>query len=231
MNKICLFSCFLSLSFAFFLSSCVTQNDPLLDDVPEFEVRNLSFIPGRKITQKKELEKTFLMRWNILGPVEPAAGKDVTHPVLEEEGLLCGSVEAPDDAYWHVRIFNSRARKDRQTGLCNWTKTLSGYTKKSLFYGCNTLLAEKEYKNVTLHLLTAGEVQLFLNGKNKGTFLQPNLPGTNEYLIKGLILKKGANRLVLKYLDKTSAPALRAVAVRFSIPEKEGEEKKISLIR
>lgn len=221
----------IALSVMFFLVSCVKKEDPFLTDTPEFEVRNLSFVPaGKKMEQKKQKEKTFLMRWNILGPILPA-GKDVTIPAIENEELLCGSVEAPGDAYWHVRIFNSRARKDVQTGLCNWTKTLSKYKERSLFYACSTFLTEKEYSNVTLHLQTAGETLLYLNGKKIGTFLSPNLPGKKEYKLKGLTLKEGANRFVLKYLDKKSAPSLRAVSVRFTLTEKDGGEKKISLIR
>lgn len=231
MKQIRLFFYIFSFSVLLFLSGCVTKSDPLLDDVPEFEVRTLSFVPAGKSMTKKDQEKSYLMRWNILGPIEAEKGKNIKQNILEGENLLCGSVEAPDEAYWHVRIFNSRTRKVKQTGLCNWTKTLSGYKGRSLFYACNTLLTEEEYKNVTIHLLTAGEAEVFLNGKNIASFLIPNLPGTKEYLIEGVTLKKGANRLILKYLDKTPSPSLRAVAVRFSMQENALKEKKIALIR
>ena len=222
---------FLPLLLLAFLSGC-QSNDPLLEGVPEFEVRKLSFAPaGEKIFQGKGMQKSYLMRWNILGPV-PGAGKDVTKEVLEGENLLCGSVEAPGDAYWHVRIFSSRQRADeKHVGLCNWTKTLSAYKGKSLFYGCGTLLADKKYENVTLFLLTSGETVLFLNGEKIGTLPVPNYPGGKEYTVKGLTLNKGANRFVLKYLDKGENPSLRAVSVRFTQEEKEGREMNFSLIR
>ena len=231
MKEISIFSSIFALSLLFFLTGCIIKSDPFLDEVPEFEVRNFSFVPAEKNIKTHDLEKSYLMRWNILGPVEAEENKNVTENILEGENLLCGSVDAPEDALWHVRIFNSRTRKVKQTGLCNWTKTLSAYKNRSLFYACNTLLAAEEYKNISLQLLTAGEVQIFLNGSLIGTFLHPNLPGSKEYIVEGLTLKKGANRLVLKYIDKKSSPVLRAVAVRFTMQEKAGKEKKIALIR
>lgn len=226
------FTGILSILAILLFSSCISFTDPMLEEVPEFEVREFSFVSEKdKRIQKKNASKTFIMRWNILGPLPAISGKNITQHALEGENLLCGSVDAPDDALWHVRIFDSRKRRDAQTGLCNWTKTLSKYKKQSLFYGCSTLNSDEEYKNVTLFLLTAGEAQIYLNGKCIGTFTTPNLPGKNEYKIESLTLKKGANRLVLKYLDKKSSPSLRGVAVRFTMQEKAQGEKKIALIR
>ena len=51
------------------------------DEVPDFEVRNFSFVPAEKNIKPHDLEKSYLMRGNILGPVEAEENKNVTENI------------------------------------------------------------------------------------------------------------------------------------------------------
>lgn len=212
------------------LTSCqgAKEKDPF-GDVPEFEVRQISFVSGKK---KLSPDAEYLMRWNILGPVEHTI-RNVEEPAIEEEAILCGRMEAPGSALWHVRIYKSDPAKDRIAGFCNWTNSLKKYTgkKKMLFYGCSTFSAKEEGQKIDLHIFSAGSILLYWNGVKVGVLKKNNISSGKEWIIRDLVLRKGANRLVLKYLDGEKGAALRGVALRVTLQQKDPAERKIALIR
>ena len=214
----------------FLMTGCIsTSDDPFLD-VPDFELRTISFAEQKKGGTKISSDRACLMRWNILGPVEPASA-NVNIPVLENENLLCGRIEAPAGALWHVRIYKDEGKKAPVAGFCNWTNALKKYKGKNIFYGCSSFRSDKEYKNVSLTLSAAGSVCLYWNGEKKGVLEKSNLDGNKAFVIRNLTIRKGGNRLVLKYLDGEKKEALRGVSLKFSSGEKNVQQKKTALIR
>ncbi|MBR2904865.1 MAG: hypothetical protein IKC08_03110 [Lentisphaeria bacterium] len=214
----------------FLTTGCITITDDPFLDVPEFELRTITFAEQKKNSTKIPSTRSYLMRWNILGPVAPVSA-DVDVPVLENENLLCGRLEAPAGALWHVRIYKDEGKKAPAAGFCNWTNALKKYKGKNLFYGCSSFLSDKEYKNVSLTISAAGSISLYWNGEKKGVLKKSNLTGKETFVIKDLTIRKGGNRLVLKYLDGEKKEALRGVSLQFAIEEKNVPLKKTALIR
>lgn len=212
------------------MTGCITvTEDPFLD-VPEFELRTITFTEPKKGGRKINPAGSCLMRWNILGPVAPVSA-DVDVPVLENENMLCGRIEAPAGALWHVRIYKDEGKKAPAAGFCNWTNSLKKYKGKNIFYGCSSFLSDKEYKNVSLTLSAAGSISLYWNGEKKGVLKKSNLDGKEAFVIKDLTIREGGNRLVLKYLDGEKKEALRGVSLKFTLEEKNVQQKKTALIR
>ena len=214
----------------FLMTGCITITDDPFLDVPEFELRTLSFSEQKKSSAKINTSRSHLMRWNILGPVAPVSA-NVDVPVLENENMLCGRIEAPAGALWHVRIYRDAGKKAPAAGFCNWTNSLKKYKGKNLFYGCSSFLSDKEYKNVSLTLSAAGSVCLYWNGEKKGVLKKSNLNGKEAFVIKDLTIREGGNRLVLKYLDGEKNETLRGVSLKFTLEEKNVSGRKTALIR
>lgn len=194
----------LGIAGAVFFSSCAsTDTEEEKDIAPEFEISSFSMAPARDKRNGTFLDdRNFLMSWNILGPVKAADPASFHAESVPDEKNLNGSRRAPRGARWHVIRFGNDGEDDIP-GTVDFTGRITGKTGgKSIFYACATLETDSELRNLVLNAGSCGKVKIWINGalvysyeKNRRDF-KPDSAS-----IGGITLRKGLNRIVVKYMD------------------------------
>lgn len=178
---------------------CSCSADPW-KNVPDFEVSNFECpVPGGKFLD----DDNFVSFWSVLGPLDPGKEPSIHTEYTYDEALLNGNRKAPRGARW----YRASAGSDNatQAGQVNFSSRFDKNpkaSKRSVFYACATLKCSKEYKGLILHVLGCGQLKVWINGTivyscEKGS------PGMDAEPVKveSMILAKGCNRIVVKYLD------------------------------
>ena len=185
-------------------------------NVPDFEVANFECpVPGGKFLD----DGNFVSAWSVLGPLDPGKNPSIHTEYTYDESLLNGDRTAPRGTRW----YRAGAGGDNATevGQVNFSSRFKNHPKasqRSVFYACATLKCGKEYKGLILHVLGCGQLKIWINGKivyscEKGS---PSM-NAEAAKVESMILSKGCNRVVVKYLDDGKDFAKRRVfSLRFT---------------
>lgn len=174
------------------------------EDTPEFEIsvfapRDEAASSGNFLT-----DVNFLMWWNILGPIAPDKAEDIHAQIIPDENVLCGKRNAPKGARWH-RLLARNEGPNGIPGQVDFSRFfLNNPSAKapSVFYACQTLKCKTDYTGLVLNVGSCGKLKIWINGHpvysyEKGD--RPLKPDTDK--VDGILLRKGYNRIVVKYLD------------------------------
>jgi hypothetical protein len=178
---------------------CSCSTDPW-KNVPDFEVSNFECpVPGGKFLD----DGNFVSSWSVLGPLDPGKAPSIHTEYTYDEALLNGNRTAPRGARWYRA--GTGGENATEAGQVNFSSRFDKNPKalkRSVFYACATLKCSKEYNGLVLHVLGCGQLKVWVNGTivyscEKGS------PGMNAEPAKvgSMILAKGCNRIVVKYLD------------------------------
>lgn len=172
----------------------------LWQDVPKFEVLDFTCpVQGSKFLD----DDNFVSAWSILGPLDPGGVFSIHGEHMRDEGMLNGNCRAPRGTSWF------RVRPDRSDdiycGQINFTPKFAKHrkgSKPSVFYACATLKCSRDHAGMVMHLISLGKVKVWINGKpvyaNEKS--SPDMKA-DPVQIRDLLMQKGCNRLVVKYMD------------------------------
>ena len=189
-------------------------------DAPDFEM--LDFIcpvPAGKFVE----DSNCLMSWSLLGPVDPGQNPSIHTEYVADELLLTGNRPAPRGARWY-RTAPRNEDENALPGQVDFSARFKSHPKaagRRVFYACATLKCSREYKGMTLHAASCGQLKIWINGKavyakEHGS---PDLK-TGAARIDDLLLASGCNRIVVKYLDDgKDHQDRRMFSLRFTDPE------------
>ena len=206
-------NCWMVFLLPLLLCSCAKD---LWKDVPEFEVLDFNCpVPGSKFLE----DDNYVNGWSVLGPLDPGKEVSIHEPLVQDEGLLNGNRRAPRGSTW----FRVRADRGNHAGCgqIHFGPKFEKYRnggRQSVFYACTTLKCAREMDGLVIHLVSAGKIKVWINGKpvyadEKGV---PDMKAA-PVLIRDLVLQKGCNRLVVKYMDKGKEPPYKRVfSLRFT---------------
>jgi hypothetical protein len=187
-------------SFSLLLASC-TSVDNAENAVPEFEVSSIASLPPESGTFLND--GNFLTDWNILGPFRAPEKPAAFHEEqIAGESTLNGLRRAPKGTRWHVLRFSNDA-EDAIPGLIDFSGRISGKcVSPSIFYACATLKADSEMRDLSLRIGSCGKVKVWINGVTVYAYEgKRRMFRLDEDSVGGITLKKGMNRIVLKYMD------------------------------
>ena len=195
-------------------ASAGTEEDE--DLAPEFEISDIEPAPARE--QGFSDDTHFLMAWNILGPVKAETPGAFQAQSVPGEKDLNGSRRAPKGARWHVIRFSSDG-EDEIAGIADFSGRITGKTdRKSIFYACATLKADAHLENMILKTGSCGKLRIWINGVPVSDYRGKRracVPDTDS--VEGITLRKGLNRIVVKYMDNDGDYAKeRKFALRFT---------------
>ncbi|MBO4631420.1 MAG: hypothetical protein J5858_05815 [Lentisphaeria bacterium] len=196
----------LKLGWVLFLYLCVwlvggCAADPWRD-VPEFEV--FSFIcpvPDGKFLE----DANFITGWSVLGPLNPGEKPSIHKEYVKDEALLTGNRRAPRGARWYRISVRRSGGSEILPGEIDFSSKFQQHPegmKKSVFYACATLKCDWNYRGMVLFSGSCGQQKIWLNGRSvysceRGSAaLKPEMAKVED-----LELRKGFNRIVIKYLD------------------------------
>jgi len=168
--------------------------------------------------------KSFVTRWNILGPLQAEAcssdADGVSSPLqkeyVQEESALDGSHAAPEGATWNVKVFSN----PNPPGVVDVGGVFQGTAlKDKAFYATACLDCPDEVENASLMFASDSPVKVWLNGVlvhayDKG----PREMKLDQDVIDSIYLKKGYNRLVVKCVDVQNSQACKFM-LRFATRE------------
>ncbi|OQA82789.1 MAG: hypothetical protein BWY31_03054 [Lentisphaerae bacterium ADurb.Bin242] len=192
----------LSVSGVLLLAGCALR-DPWAG-APEFEISYFSPRSESAPVGTFLGDGNFLMGWNILGPVAPGGNGGLHAELLPEENVLCGSRNAPQDARWH-RLLARNEGPDAVPGQVDFSRLFlekPSAKAPSVFYACLTLQCDSEYGGLVLNAGSCGKLKVWINGHPVYSYEngnRPLKPDTDK--VEGIILRKGYNRIVVKYMD------------------------------
>jgi len=169
--------------------------------------------------------KSFVTRWNILGPLQAdACGGDadgVSSPLQKEyvqsESALDGSRSAPEGAAWNVKVFSN----PNPPGVVDVGGVFQGVLlNDKAFYATACLDCPEDVENASLLFASDGPVKIWLNGVlvhayDKG----PREMKLDQDSIDSIYLKKGYNRIVVKYVEPQGATQPAKFMLRFATRE------------
>ncbi|MBQ9337041.1 MAG: hypothetical protein IJS14_07090 [Lentisphaeria bacterium] len=181
------------------IGGCAT--DPWKDDAPDFEVLNfICPVPAEKFIE----DDNCVMAWSVLGPIDPGNAPSIHTEYIRDEALLTGNRTAPRGSRWQRTA--ARNTDDTvpagQVDLSAKFKTHPKAGGRRVFYACATLKCDSEYPGMTLHAASGGKLKIWLNGnavyscEHGAADLK-----TGAARIDGLLLNRGCNRIVVKFLD------------------------------
>lgn len=202
---------------ALLLGGCAA--DPW-QDAPDFEMADfICPVPAGKFIE----DLNCLMTWSLLGPVDPGDAPSIHTEYLADEPLLTGNRPAPRGARW-CRTAPRNEDENALPGQVDFSARFKSNPKaagRRVFYACATLRCSGEYKGMTLHAASCGQLKIWINGKavyakEHGS---PDLKAGAER-IGDILLISGCNRIVVKYLDDgKDYPDRRKFSLRFTDPE------------
>lgn len=185
--------------------------------VPDFEVAEFRCpVPGGKFLE----DSNFMTSWSLLGPLDPGKTPSIHTEYVPEESLLNGNRNAPRGTRWcRITVRND----DSQTlpGQVNFSDRFSRHSrsrKQNVFYACATLKCDRDYSGLTMLVSSCGLLKVWINGRSVYSCEQ----GTEDFKpdranIGDLMLRKGYNRIVVKYMDDgNNAHERRNFSLRFT---------------
>lgn len=188
-------------------------------DAPDFEVLNfICPVPTGKFIE----DANCLMSWSLLGPVDPGAAPSIHTEYMPEEALLTGDRPAPRGVRWH-RTPPRNEDENAPPGQVDFSARFKSHPKgagRRVFYACATLKCDREYKGMTLYAASCGQLKIWLNGKAVYSCEHgaPDLK-SGAARIDELLLNRGYNRIVVKYLDdEKNYQDRRKFSLRFADP-------------
>jgi hypothetical protein len=164
--------------------------------------------------------KSFVTRWNILGPVPALRGSlpndsssdPLQYEYLPNEKLIDGSWNAPEGASWNVKVFDSAT----PPGLVDVGGVFNSQGLQSVYYATACLDSPEELEGVTLLSASTAPLKIWLNGVLVHTYDKGPRPlKLDQDAIEGVYLRKGYNRLVVKMVGVRGAPE-RKFMLRFA---------------
>ena len=189
-------------------------------DAPDFEMADfICPVPAGKFIE----DSNCLMTWSLLGPVDPGDAPSIHTEYLADEPLLTGNRPAPRGARWY-RTAPRNDDEDAAPGQVDFSARFKKHPKGALrrvFYACATLKCSREYKSMTLHAASCGQLKIWINGKAvyAGEHGAPDLK-TGTVRIEDILLTSGCNRIVVKYMDdEKNYQDRRKFSLRFTDPE------------
>ena len=190
---------FLCLPISLLIGGCAA--DPW-KDVPDFEVADfICPVPGGKFLD----HTNFVANWSVLGPLDPGKNLSLHTELLRDEALLNGNCRAPRGIRWCRAAARNEDEAETEPGAVDFSARFKQHSRgqqKSVFYACATLKCDREYKGITLYAAGCGQLKIWINGKT----VYSREHGTENLKsgiakVEDLMLVKGCNRLVLKYMD------------------------------
>ena len=180
------------------LGGCAEE---LWKDAPEFEMSDLICpVPAGKFLE----DANFVSSWSLLGPLNPGKEVSIHAEYLNEEGMLTGNRRAPRGCRW-CRVGVAAADvAEAEPGEIDFGKRFKAHSRemlRSVFYACATLKCDRELIGMTLHVSGGGLLKVWLNGQVVYSRENPASDPRTVDRVTGLMLRKGFNRIVVKYLD------------------------------
>ncbi len=185
-------------------------------------------------------KENFVTTWTILGPFKFKAddfGGDhqtpaAEHEFIKHEGKLDGSQEAPEDTKWETKTFTD----GEMIGQVHLNEHYDGLDHAAA-YAVTWLDAPKAVKDAKLLFGSDDYIKVWVNGKLVHTYDEKRRGSEwDQDVVKGIELKKGLNRVVVKCVDvvggwdfycRLTDKADRPLSTKLIKPEpkKEDEEK------
>ena len=181
------------------LASCAAEKEN--DAVPDFEVSSIAPLPQKSGTFLEDVN--FVTDWNILGPFRAPEDPAAFHEEqIAGESTLNGLRRAPKGTRWHVLRFSNDG-EDGVPGRIDFSGRIGGKGgPPSIFYACATLKADSEMRNLSLRIGSCGKVKVWINGVTVYAYEgKRRVFRLDEDSVGAITLKKGLNRIVLKYMD------------------------------
>lgn len=178
---------------------CSCSSDPW-KNVPEFEVANFECpVPGGKFLD----DGNFVSAWSLLGPFDPGKNPSIHTDYTYDESLLNGNRTAPRGTRWYrIGASGDDATEAGQVKFASRFGKNPKAAKRSVFYACTTLKCSKEYQGLVLHVLSCGQLKVWINGNVVYSCEKGSSDMRSEAAqVKPVVLSEGCNRIVVKYLD------------------------------
>ena len=160
--------------------------------------------------------KSFVTRWNVLGPISAGAGESLADALQTEyvqgEKTVDGTRNAPDGASWNVRLFGGT----NPPGIVDIGDLFQGDSSACAYYATACLDSPDDVEGVSLLLSSSMPVKVWLNGVLVHTYDKgPREIKLDQDVIESLYLKRGYNRLVVKCVAPKGMPQ-RKFMLRFA---------------
>jgi hypothetical protein len=184
-------------------------------------------------------EENFVTTWTILGPFKFKAddfGGDhqqpaVKHEFIKDEAKLDGSQKAPEGTKWETKTFTD----GDMIGQVNFDEHYESIDHAAA-YAVTWLDAPEAVKDAKLLVGSDDYLQIWINGKLVHTYDEKRRGSEwDQDIIKGIELKKGLNRVVVKCVDvvggwdfyfRLTDKADRPLSTKLIKPEAKKDEEK-----
>jgi len=158
--------------------------------------------------------KSFVTRWNILGPIAPSIQEPLQEEYIPGEKTVDGSFPAPEGASWNVKVFDGAM----PPGTIDFDSIFPGQSKFGVYYASSCLDCPEDVEGATMLTSSTIPVKIWLNGVLVHTFDKGERGlKLDQDAIEGIYLRRGYNRLVVKALAFDGHEG-RKFMIRFAAP-------------